>query len=149
MLFDMTGTLYDAATGTAYPDARPALAAVLDMGLRVAVVSNHGQEETEATAEIIGLYPEIVPLLAAESVGAAKPDPRIFLAACAAVECAPEETLMVGDDVVADVLGALRAGLHAAWLNRAGDESIEEVLGVAASPAPTIRTLAALRTVLG
>jgi ribonucleotide monophosphatase NagD (HAD superfamily) len=41
--------------------------------------------------------------------------------------CAPEAVLMVGDDAVADVEGALRAGLQGALLRtgkyRAGDEA--------------------------
>jgi len=47
-----------------------------------------------------------------------KPDPRIFLAACGAVDVQPEQVLHVGDDVTLDALGALNAGMQAAWLNR-------------------------------
>lgn len=44
-------------------------------------------------------------------LGAVKPDPSIFLAACEAVGTAPEETLMVGDHPQADG-GASAAGLQ-------------------------------------
>ena len=53
-------------------------------------------------------------------VGAAKPDPRIFLAAALRLGAAPGDVLHVGDDPELDVLGARRAGLHAAWINRHG-----------------------------
>jgi putative hydrolase of the HAD superfamily len=57
----------------------------------------------------------------ARDVGAAKPDPRIFLAAAAQLGVAPHEVLHVGDDPELDVIGARRAGLRAAWINRHGE----------------------------
>jgi putative hydrolase of the HAD superfamily len=56
--------------------------------------------------------------ICAREFGVGKPDPRIFLAACGAVEVQPEEVLHIGDDVTLDALGALNAGMQAAWLNR-------------------------------
>lgn len=53
-------------------------------------------------------------------VGAAKPDPRIFLAAASRLGVAAHEVLHVGDDPALDVAGARRAGLRAAWINRHG-----------------------------
>lgn len=58
--------------------------------------------------------------ITARGHGAAKPDPSIFLAACALAGSTPEATLHVGDHPEQDVLGALGAGLHAAWINRDG-----------------------------
>src|SRR5690606_2166176 len=43
-----------------------------------------------------------------------KPDPAFFLAAAASAGLDPAEMLMVGDDVDADVLGAIAAGFEAA-----------------------------------
>ena len=56
--------------------------------------------------------------ITAASAGAAKPDARIFahLAAAAGVE--PGDILHVGDDPLADVVGATQAGIPAVWLNR-------------------------------
>jgi FMN hydrolase / 5-amino-6-(5-phospho-D-ribitylamino)uracil phosphatase len=56
--------------------------------------------------------------LGAREHGAAKPDPGIFLAACARLGLAPHEVLHVGDDPQMDVLGARAAGLRTAWINR-------------------------------
>lgn len=58
--------------------------------------------------------------ITARGFGAAKPDPGIFHAACALAGSAPDETLHVGDHPEQDVLGALGAGLQAAWLDRHG-----------------------------
>ncbi len=58
--------------------------------------------------------------ITARSHGSAKPDASIFHAACALAGAAPHETLHVGDHPEQDVLGALGAGLHAAWIDREG-----------------------------
>jgi putative hydrolase of the HAD superfamily len=56
--------------------------------------------------------------LRASDFGAAKPAPAIFHAACAQLDLRPDEVLHVGDDPALDVVGAHRAGLRCAWLNR-------------------------------
>ncbi len=58
--------------------------------------------------------------ITARSHGSAKPDAGIFHAACALAGAAPHETLHAGDHPEQDVLGALGAGLHAAWIDREG-----------------------------
>ena len=61
-----------------------------------------------------------------QAVVLGKPAPTLFLTAAAALGCDPGNVLMVGDDAVADVEGALRAGLRAVLVRtgkyRAGDE---------------------------
>ncbi len=42
-----------------------------------------------------------------------KPSEDFYRLACAAMETAPEETAMVGDDIESDILGAQRAGIKA------------------------------------
>jgi putative hydrolase of the HAD superfamily len=45
-------------------------------------------------------------------VGVAKPDPRIFQIALAAVAAEPARTVHLGDSLLADVAGARGAGIH-------------------------------------
>jgi FMN hydrolase / 5-amino-6-(5-phospho-D-ribitylamino)uracil phosphatase len=52
------------------------------------------------------------------SAGAAKPDARIFSQLCAAAEVPAAQVMHIGDDPHADVVGAVQAGMQAAWLNR-------------------------------
>lgn len=56
--------------------------------------------------------------ISAREFGVGKPDPRIFHAAAGSVDVMPEHVLHVGDDPTLDALGALNAGMQAAWLNR-------------------------------
>lgn len=60
--------------------------------------------------------------VSARLCGIAKPDPRIFLAAAQAAGVAPQAVLHIGDDARLDALGALQAGMQAAWVNRAGHD---------------------------
>lgn len=99
-----------------YEDVLPALA---QLGGRfvLGTVSNGF-----ADLQKIGLSPHFAVSLAAHSFGCAKPDPRIFLAACDALELAPEQVAYVGDDLALDVQGAQDVGMKGIWMNRHGIE---------------------------
>ena len=95
-----------------YPDVRPVLARWARRYPIVAITNGN------ADVGRVGLGHFFAATVSAQACGFAKPDPRIFARACAAVGAAPGEVLHVGDDLNADVVAALRAGLRAAWLRR-------------------------------
>jgi len=97
-----------------YPDVAPALGE-LGRRVRLGTVSN-GFADLQA----IGLAPHFQVSLAAHQFGCAKPDARIFHAACDGLGLVPDEVLYVGDDLLLDVQGAQLAGLKAGWMNRRG-----------------------------
>jgi FMN hydrolase / 5-amino-6-(5-phospho-D-ribitylamino)uracil phosphatase len=66
----------------------------------------------------VGLGHCFVGRIGAREAGVAKPDARIFAAACQALALPASAVLHVGDDWVMDVLGARSAGLHSAWVHR-------------------------------
>lgn len=51
------------------------------------------------------------------SVGAAKPDPRIYLAALDAAQVEPHEVIHVGDHPEQDVVAAAGVGMKTVWVN--------------------------------
>lgn len=53
--------------------------------------------------------------------GCRKPEPAIFLAASDELGVAPSDTLFVGDNPEADIVGAAGVGMHTAWLHRGRD----------------------------
>ncbi len=61
-------------------------------------------------------------IITSDSLKSYKPDGRMFREALSMLECRPEEVLHTGDSQRADVLGAKRAGMRAAWLNRRADK---------------------------
>ncbi|MEY4911953.1 MAG: hypothetical protein RL761_1616 [Pseudomonadota bacterium] len=75
-----------------------------------------------ADIERIGLARYFKGAISAGEFGIAKPDPRIFKAAAMAVGVNVANVLHIGDDSALDAVGALRSGMHAAWLNRAGKD---------------------------
>ncbi|MFG2848682.1 HAD family hydrolase [Kitasatospora sp. NPDC048296] len=102
---ELAQALYDRhmtpAAWQPYPDAEPTLRELRRRGLPVAVVSNIGWDlrpvfRAHGLDELIDTY-----LLSFE-LGAQKPDPVIFRAACDRLGLSPADVLMVGDDRIAD-----------------------------------------------
>jgi len=101
-----------------------------------------------ADPERIGLGHLFVRHVSAIEVGAAKPDARLFHAACDHLGVRPGNVLHIGDHPVQDILGAARAGMRTVWLNRSGAAwaeeraadhevaSLEQVLGLLPSQSP-------------
>ena len=121
-----------------YDDVRPALER-LHGRYRLFAVSNGN-----ADLASIGIAGYFERALAARDAGMLKPDPRIFALLLERAGLDAARALHVGDDVVADVEGARRAGVTPVWLNRAGQR-----WPVAVSPPPlTVQTLLELAQLL-
>jgi HAD superfamily hydrolase (TIGR01549 family) len=71
-----------------------------------------------ADLQRVGLAPYFRAAISAREFGVGKPDPRIFVAAAGAVDVQHVFRQHVGDDMALDALGALNAGMQAAWINR-------------------------------
>lgn len=104
-----------------YPDVRPALATLGRSYTLIAVTNGNANLGT------IGLREMFEDVISAATVGAAKPERRIFDAAVRAGGAAAHETLHVGDHPEHDVHGARRAGLRSVWVNRDGHAWPEEL----------------------
>ena len=98
---------------TLFDDAQPALE-FLSARFPLVSVSNGN-----ADVQRVGLGSYFRATISAREFGVGKPDSRIFHAAAGALELQPEDILHVGDDATLDALGALNAGMQAAWVNRA------------------------------
>jgi putative hydrolase of the HAD superfamily len=59
-----------------------------------------------------------------ERAGAKKPLKTIFDYSCAIAQTNPNNCIMIGDDLEADVLGALDAGLHAIYYNPSSKKNV-------------------------
>jgi len=118
-MFETYWDLYRSAWRT-FPDAEDAVDRALSAGLRVGVLTNGDHRDQRSKIEATALAGFDLPVFASSRLPAAKPDPRAFQSACAALEVDPSECLMVGDSLVNDVGGAVNAGLSAALVDRAG-----------------------------
>jgi putative hydrolase of the HAD superfamily len=115
----LTDALLAAIRFEPFPDAVPALRALRAVGVKLVAASNwdvslHEQLERTGLAELLD------GALSSAEVGAPKPGPEIFTRALALAGATPEEALHVGDDLEADVGGALAAGLEPVLIDRDG-----------------------------
>ena len=94
------------------PDARPALEALRDGGMKIGLVTNYDSRVLDVLHSL-GIRHLFDQITVSTSVGAAKPDRAIFQAACQALSCLPAEAAHIGDDYDEDWQGASQAGLCA------------------------------------
>lgn len=119
-----------------FDEAREVLAALRGQGYRIAIVSNGGQQESAAKQFGIDRY--IDAIVGSWHVGFKKPMPEIFRMALTSLEVSPGETVMVGDDWDADIVGAREVGIIGIYLNRGkepsppGEHSIDNLRSVLA-----------------
>ncbi|MDR6999245.1 HAD family hydrolase [Neobacillus niacini] len=68
------------------------------------------------------ITPELVPyfdkIVISGDFGRGKPDPSLFEHALSLMELEKDEVIMVGDNLMTDILGANRAGIKSVWINR-------------------------------
>jgi FMN phosphatase YigB (HAD superfamily) len=95
------------------------LLARLTRSWRIGLCSNftHTPTALRVIAEA-GLDAHLDAVVVSEQVGFRKPRPEIFRATLEALGVDAEETLHVGDDLLADVGGAAPLGIRTAWLTR-------------------------------
>jgi putative hydrolase of the HAD superfamily len=94
-------------------DTIPVLSRLRDAGLRLGIVTNGYSCIQRMKIDRHNLHGLVDFTIVSEEVGAHKPEPEIFKAACVKAACAPERVLFVGDTVENDYIGARRAGLEA------------------------------------
>ena len=100
---------------TLFEDALPALE-FLSARFPLVCISNGN-----ADVGRVGLGSFFRAAISAREFGIGKPDARIFHAAAGSLNLTVGQVLHVGDDATLDALGALNAGMQAAWMNR-GDQ---------------------------
>jgi len=78
------------------------------------------------------ITPEIAPyfdhIIISGAFGKGKPDPSIFEHALDVVGLHADEVLMVGDNLMTDILGSSRVGIQSVWINREEKPVSEEVV---------------------
>ena len=91
------------------------------------LISNGFLEATKTKVELSELGRYFKTIVISENVGVNKPDKAIFEFALKGAGAAKEESLMIGDSIEADILGALNYGIDAIYFNPANKPSPPEV----------------------
>ncbi|MGI4739678.1 MAG: HAD family hydrolase [Janthinobacterium lividum] len=87
---------------------------------KIGIVTNNRTAEQQEKLRFLRLDTLVDALITSEDVGVLKPDPAIYQVALHRLQATPAQTVMVGDNWSADVLGALAVGIRPVWLNRTG-----------------------------
>jgi len=100
------------------PGAREALAAIADVGIPMAVLSNSSYGAATIRHELAkyGLADHLAFVMVSADYVVRKPNPLLFETAAVRLGVAHEDVWFVGDRLDTDVAGAKAAGLRAVWL---------------------------------
>lgn len=102
-----------------YPDTISTLTALRHSGYRLGCVSNTNDDVlVQRMLDQSGLRPWLSPIYTSAGFGLRKPHPAIFEMVLDDWGLAPEEVVIVGDTLDADVLGAHNAGMRGIWVDR-------------------------------
>lgn len=81
------------------------------------IITNGFQEIQEKKLINSGIYDYFDEVINSEMAGVKKPNPLIFEMALKKAKVAPEKSIMIGDSLEADIIGAKAVGFHALHFN--------------------------------
>jgi putative hydrolase of the HAD superfamily len=102
-----------------YPDTFDTLTVLRDAGFRLGCISNTNDgAHVWRMVDENGLRPWLSPIYTSEEFGLRKPHPLIFQSLLDDWGLPPDQVVMIGDTLNADVLGAHNAGMRGIWIDR-------------------------------
>jgi HAD superfamily hydrolase (TIGR01662 family) len=118
-------------------------------GYRLGLISNAGDDEDVQTLiDNAGLRQFFEIIVTSAAQGIRKPNPRIFQLVLDFWDLPPDRTVMVGDTLGADILGARNAGIYSIWITRRAGTPSNQAHQDTIIPDATIATLAELPALL-
>ena len=121
-------------------DTLPTLKKLEGDGYRLGLISNAGDDQdVQQLARRFGISQYFDFILTSAACSYRKPHPRIFELALSNWYFLPNEAVMVGDNLDADIRGAQSAGLSAIWISRRAGERTSNQLPV--KPDASLSTL--------
>lgn len=92
------------------------------------IISNGFQEVTERKCILSGIAHYFTTITSADSVGVRKPNPAIFEYSLGIANAQKEESILIGDDWIADVVGAQNFGMDVIFFDVLNDNPQQENL---------------------
>jgi HAD superfamily hydrolase (TIGR01549 family) len=131
------------------PGVHDVLRSLSREGYRMGMISNAGNEaNVHRLIDRANLRDYFDPILISAAVGLRKPNPALFEMVLRAWSLAPEEVVMIGDTLGADILGAQNAGVHQIWLTVDADTPANRAHAGTIIPEASASTLAEVTAVL-
>ena len=81
------------------------------------IITNGFEEVQNIKLKTSKLTPFFQNIVTSEKVNVKKPDPEIFEYALGLIGAKPENTIMIGDDLPVDIIGAKKSGIHQIYFN--------------------------------
>ena len=113
-----------------YPDALAVIDAFRARGLKLGLVTNGATEVQNWKIDHFDLRHRFDHFQVEEEAGFGKPDGRAYVESLAALNVDPADAMMIGDDLVWDVLAPKRLGMVGVWCNRFGLDLPEDAEAV-------------------
>lgn len=128
-------------------DAVATIQELKEKGYNLGIVSNAGDDaDVQKLAQNFGITHYFDFILSSAACSYRKPHPRIFELALSNWYCPPNEAVMVGDNLDADIRGAQNAGIYGVWISRRADPVREDQAKI--QPDATLSSLSELPTTL-
>jgi putative hydrolase of the HAD superfamily len=96
-------------------------------GYKIGILSNGFEEVQHAKLRTSGLYRHVDAIVLSDEIDINKPDVRIYRYAEQKVGTDAAHCVMIGDNPLTDVAGALNAGWRAVWYNPQGKAAPEQI----------------------
>ncbi len=130
-------------------DTHSTLKKLKEAGYRLGIISNAGDDwDVQTLVDKANIRPFFDYISTSAAAGIRKPHPKIFQMAFDAMAIQPDQAVMIGDTLGADILGSKNLGTHNVWItrrvNRSGMQTLEERI----KPDRVISTLAELPALL-
>ena len=81
------------------------------------IITNGFEEVQSLKMQKSGIYKYFKEVITSESVGVKKPNPKVFKFALKKANATSEESIMIGDNLEADIIGALDCGIASIHFN--------------------------------
>ncbi|MGI9532582.1 YjjG family noncanonical pyrimidine nucleotidase [Lutimonas sp.] len=94
------------------------------------IITNGFEEVQNRKLKNSKLLPYFDEVITSEKVGVKKPNPKIFKYAMDLTNAVSNESMMIGDNFEADILGAKNMGMHVIFCKFNGESATEEVNSV-------------------
>jgi putative hydrolase of the HAD superfamily len=126
-------------------DAIQTLSKIKKMGFLLGAISNAGDDwDVQTLVDKAQIRSYVNVILSSAAFGIRKPDKRIFKHVMSILRVKPENVLMIGDTLDADIRGANDSGIYSVWLTRRADPKLNINYQDTILPDASISTLSEL-----
>jgi putative hydrolase of the HAD superfamily len=129
-----------------FPHTMEVLDYLHNKGYALHLITNGFEKTQHSKLEFSGLTPYFKAVVTSEASGSLKPKPEIFAYALDKAGATAAESIMIGDTLEVDILGARNAGIHQVHVNHINSK--RESLSDGSFPTFTIFSLLELKEIL-